>query len=398
MSGQDLTWEEIVNRVTIASDYGKVSESARLWQAALRQVTEQRDVLRELSRQSESWRGGGGNAFRDHVAKLITALDQTVQSHERVVNGLAACAGHLERAVKSIPIPSWMYDDVVSRRAAYGNGALEGVRPGEFWGGLVKWIRDQVPDDSQAESVLRSGEEHMRLWLMDARAAYDRLCRDYAAELAGMPRGTPENVPGVNSSVAGVGSSSTHQNGQTSQQQRAGQQPGTQPGSTTAPGQQPGSLPGTNPGLTQNPGLPGTTTLPGTGTPTFPGVGSFDPGPSSGLDGVSSLTGAGFGGVGGGAGGLGPAVSLPPSAMSGGGAMAGSVLTPPGGPVAAGGVRVSGQGGQGRGMAGGAMGVMPMGAGQGMGATDRAGTETWLKEDEDYFGSDASTPDGVLDA
>jgi hypothetical protein len=400
VSGEDLTWEEIVNRVTIASNYSKVRESARLWHTTLTQTAELRDSLHEMSRRSESWRGGGGNAFRDHVAKLTDALDRTVQSHQRVVAGLNACAGHLETAVKKIPIPSWMYADVVRMRADYSSGALDSVKPGQFWGGLVKLIRDQVPDSSSVEAALRSGEEHMRLWLSDARAAYDELCREYAKELAGMPKGTAATVPGINSSTSGRGLPGTQQNGQKAP---AAQKPPAGLGQNATPGQNVGQSMGQPGG--QNVGLPPSLSqpqIPGyTATP-LPGY-DVDPRPSTGLESGASLGGMGLGGagigggvgIGGGGGGLpaiGPAVSLPQSAM-----MAGTIG---GGAAVAGGARVPGTGGRGTAAGpGGGASVMPMGAGHGgAGSTDRAGTETWLKEDDDYFGPDAATPDGVLDA
>jgi hypothetical protein len=401
VSGEELSWEEIVNRVTIASNYGKVHESARAWHTALTQTAHLRDSLRELSSRSESWQGSGGNAFRDHVAKLTGALDQTVQSHQRVVTGLSACAGHLETAVKKIPVPSWMYDDVVRMRADYGGGALDSVKPGEFWGGLVKFIRDQVPDSSQLEGALRSGEEHMRLWLSDARAAYQELCAAYARELAGMPRGTVAPVPGVRSG-GGPGSLGTPGNaGKTDPAVKSPARPGTAPGVGQNPGQNPvvppwnsgaggpGFDPGFNPGL--NPGLnPG----PGwTGAEPWP-----SPPPSSGLESGAGLGGAGLGpggggiGPGGGAGGIGPSVSLPASAlMLGGASMAGGAR--------AAGLGGKGGTGQGSGHSTGGMGMMPVGAGQaGAGTAGRAEADTWLKEDDDYFGPGAPAPDGVLDA
>jgi hypothetical protein len=410
VSGEELTWEEIVNRVTIAGDYGKVRESAGAWQHALAQITQLRDAVGEVSRRSQSWQGSGGNAFRDHVGELAGALEQTVQSHQQVVTGLTACAGHLETAVRKIPIPSWMYDDVVRMRAGYGAGALDEVRPGQFWGGLVKFIRDQVPDDSQLETALRAGEEHMRLWLSDARAAYQELCQAYARELAGMPKGTLTPVPGV--TLAGGGHTPAGTSGRETGTPTA-PRPGTQPGNPqTFPG---GSLQPPQPGLGQPPGAgtlprdagtdPGAGWNPGPGLPepSLPQPWLPEPRlPSSGLESPGGLGGAGIGsgglgsgGIGGGAGlsSIGPAVSLPSSAM-----MMGAVGTGAGVPPGRQGVAATGAGGRGSGPGASGMGMMPVGAGQANASTARAGTDTWLKEDDDYFGPDASTPDGVLDA
>ncbi len=389
MDGATLSWEEIVNRVTIASNYTKVRESAQHYDVALKQASDLRDSLTDLSRRSESWRGGGGNAFRDHVAKLVEALNRTVDDHRRVVTGLNNCAGHLENAVRTIPIPSWKYDEVLAKRQAWHDSTtadVEALRPNSFWTSWLGTVRDAVSDTSTMERVVRSGEELFRNWEHNARQIYDELCRNYARELTElpMPRGTRVKVPGAGTSGAGA-SGARPPGGPNGQTQPA--KPGTQPG-TMPPGSGMPTLP-TTPPSTSIPGTPGGLG-PGTTTPWTPSPGtSWDPSdlsPSTGLESGAGFGGAGIGGGGGGLAGLpiGPAVSVPMSGMDGAAAATGA------GRLAA--------GPAGLGTAGMGMGMMPAGGGAGgAGAADRGGTDTWLKEDENYFGPDPSSPTGIID-
>lgn len=416
MPGDNPSWEEIVNRVTIASNYAKVRGAAQHWQAAFEQASGRRQSLQNLSERSESWRGAGGNAFRDHIAKVVGVLDKTVQNHERVVAKLNACADHLEAAVRKIPIPSWMYEDVVRMRQDYATngsgtgGSLEGVRPGEFWGTWVKWVRDQVSDASTIERVLRQGEEFFRNQENIAQQAYAELRQRYAAELVGMHAGAREQVPGVGS-VTGPGTGTGDATGPNG--------PGTQPGGKTNPTTNPtqNNPMQNNPGL-NNPGLNNPSlnspVPPGQSMPTIPPpstVPNLPPGgvvpgpdvdggdwtmpdpiprPSTGLESGGGLGGAGFGGGGGGMGGgpaMGPAVSVPLAGSLDGGAVVGGQ-----GRV---GVRGNPAAGAGTGAMG--MGMMPMGGyGAGAAGDDRRSTDTWLKEDDDVFGPDTSAPTGVI--
>jgi hypothetical protein len=362
------SWEEIVNRVTISSNYLMLQSSAELWEISLRRMEAVADRIRELARRTrESWTGPGAEAFYAHLERLASALDQVKMHHQAVVPGLRAAAGHLETAVRTIPIPDQMVPQVRDRQAMYSRaGVIDGVEPGLF----------------RRFYISIGYEDFFGYYSSSARAAYRTLCSEYERDVHSLPAGTPVDVPGVNRDGA---------HGPTTATRRPG------PLNQTLP-----------PGMMNQPftGVPGTgmpaTGLPETGMPPPTGLPPTSELPELPDDDLSEFpTGgtrlAGAGKLGGGVGGIGgpdgipipdigPAVS--PGAMAGGQTAFSS---------AAG--RTATAGGLTAGHAATAMGMAPMVPPVGGPANPTGETGSQLIEDDkQIFGpGNQDLPSGVLD-
>ncbi|GAA4154782.1 hypothetical protein GCM10022251_25450 [Phytohabitans flavus] len=259
MQAEQLSWEEIVNRVTIAANYREVTRSAGAWGMAFRRSIALHSSLERLKNKSTSWKGGAADAFRAHVGKLADAAEQNVLAHERVAVHIDACASHLERAIRAIPIPSWKFAEVRQKQVAFAqNGVLQEMGAGEFWNGLLDWMHRQTAGAPLGAAALQEAEDFFRMGEQRARAAYQKLCADYALEMAGMPRGTPVAVPGVKPGEGG-------------RSRGNGAQPKT--AAATNPATAPAN-PLTNPLANTTPPAapPASPTLPDDSVPDFPGL------------------------------------------------------------------------------------------------------------------------------
>lgn len=375
------SWETIVDRVTIASNFYKVREAATAWEIAFRQAHNVRTSLQQLAtRSAGSWKGGGAEEFRAHLGRVDAAIGLTVKDHESVSHALRACAGHLERAVRAIPVPTWMYDKVVSSQRDYhAAGVVAEVTPGAYWTGLLQYVHHQVGSDNLASDWLKYAEEWYRNAEAQAQKAYLELCARYGEELAGVPAGTHVPVPSVQAGVARPRGASG-----------AGRVAATPPGG----------------GLGQQPAMPTAAGTPSS-APAMPDLGTV-PAPSmdlgldpslgtrlAGLD-PGGLGGAGLG-SGGGVGGLGGAGKLPPIGPPAIPPLDAMMAAGRGGAAPGLGGRGPGAGGAKAGM-GAPMGMMPVGGMGGHAPADKSGaTNTWLHEDDDLFEADPSTPSGVVE-
>ena len=388
---EDLSWEEIVNRVTIASNYLMVRSSADQWEAAFKRTEAVADSIRQLARRTgQTWTGPGAQAFYAHLEKLAKALDDVRTHHVGVVPGLRACATDLETAVRSIPIPTDKVPEVRDRQAMYSRaGVIDEVSPGIF-----------------RQAFYQVGYEDLfGMYSSQARQAYQKLRDDYERDLHALPEGRQVDVPGAG---------------------RGRQTPGARggPGTTRPPNNMmPGmmnpnmmnpnmmnpnmmnpnmmGMPTTGMPTTSNLPAPPDTQMPSTEIPT-PSLSdpSLDPtrmgGP--GLAGIGKL-GGGPGGIGGGLGpggiplpDIGPSVG-PPGGMTGA-QTAQTLLT---GAAGRGGATTPG--GLTPGSASSAVGMAPMGAGLGGHGGPGGETGTQLFEDDkQIFGpGNQDLPGGVLE-
>jgi hypothetical protein len=381
---EDVSWEEIVNRVTMASNYHMVQGSADLWQVTFERIEKVATALRDLARQSkQSWTGPGANAFYDHIGALAKALDEIKRRHEGIVSGLRACGDDLEAAVRTIPVPPWMEGKVRGGQSAYAkSGVADDIAPNA----IRSYLYQKFPASE------RYVEEYMLSYSSTAHAAYDRLKMKYEGDLAKIPRGEKVPVPGVNRD-ARKGTGKT--NGASGQSKTPGTGSGlpsttglpTAPAVSGLPNPSSGALP---PGLNIPPPSIPDYSLPDLSTPDLP-RGLSDLGDLGG----SSLAGAGDFGAGGGGGGslglpaIGPLAHPSPAMVAANDAMAGGQGRL-GGPGSGSGVT---------GQSNSAVGVTP-GAGAAAGHPGQGGeTGTQLHEDDkQMFGSrDHELPGGVLD-
>src|SRR3954471_12087293 len=113
------SWEEIINRVTIASNYYNVDAASRQYQTAFTGMDQLHQSLTRLVDETESWKGAAADSFRDHVTKIAEGLNELANYHRRIKDGLAGCAQYLQTAVDTIPVPGWMYDDIAEKQRAY---------------------------------------------------------------------------------------------------------------------------------------------------------------------------------------------------------------------------------------------------------------------------------------
>ena len=88
--------EEIVDRVSVKSNYYNVSDAALGWREIFRYLGELQDCLKTLKTGSESWTGAAGDGFRDHLDGFGKNLDELHRDHQRIVPGLEALASHLQ--------------------------------------------------------------------------------------------------------------------------------------------------------------------------------------------------------------------------------------------------------------------------------------------------------------
>jgi hypothetical protein len=420
------SWEDIVNRVVIASNHYNVAGAGQDYQNVLNQLHQLKGALDTLNQQTESWTGAAADAFREQLTSLSGSVEGLATDHSRIPSGLQACSEHLEKAISQIEIPSWMYDDVQEKQRVYAEtGEVLPYSSGSFWNSYISTVGDALEWIPGIGSAWKAFEGWFGGREEKAKRAYDQLAHDYSGEYPNVPEGRPAD---------GVHYGSTYN------VNPSGAGPGTSAGS---------------PGLNMGPG--GGTSLqsagPSGGAGGFgggPGSGAFNPGatggPGSGsLSGASGMGGAGAGGAGGLGGGRLPpigAAAHPPGGMGGmmggmgamggaggagargggvrgggglgggaggrGGMMGGMGAMGAGahgaGGRAAGG-RAGGAGTGGAGRAGGAGGAAGAGAGRagmmGAGGAHGAGGEdgdertTWLEEDEDVWGG-PSAPPGVL--
>jgi hypothetical protein len=416
------SWEEIVDRVSVKSNYFNVQDAANGWREIFQYLGELEGNLRKLKKNSESWTGGAADGFRARLDDYIKDIDTLQQSHERIVTGLEACAGHLKDAVDVIPIPSWMMTKLEDAQASYQMGdEVPGYAPGSFGHFYLKHV---MGDAYSKIPLVGSAWKKLESWLIDnekiAKQAYADLQSDYGGETSSIPTGqpispqlstdSPEFDP-TDFNAGGLGGPGS--GGMPSVD------PSLDPGGLNAggPGLDPGTVSMSDPAgdpLAFDP--PGGTGLAGAGGGLAApgGVGGLGAGGLSspgglggGLSGPGGLgAGSGLGAAGPRGGGLG---GMPLGAMPLGGAGAGrggggrsggqgrlpalgAGVTPPPGIL---GNRAD-TSGRGAGSRGAGAGVLPPGRGGGI--DDEQNQDSWLQEDEDPWGTDDDVPPALLGA
>jgi len=409
------SWEEIVQRVSIKSNYFNLEASSSQW-AVVRQIDELRAAVDTLSTNSESWRGSAAEAFRDHLKEHSNLLERLAEDHRKIVQGLTACRDDLKTAVNSIEIPTWMYSEVESQQSAYQQGAeIPGYEPGSFAHGYLKYV---MGDGISNIPLVGDAWKALDGWIRDregeAIKAYNKLLGDYGSEVPNIPEGTartPATV-GSNDEFTPVGP------------------PVPKPPSTMSDANgefTPSSFKTTDPSSVSGFTPTGSGGTGGSGS-FDPSSGAFDPSSTAGAGtppSGSSLAGAGGGGLagagggglgglgsgslGGAGGGLGAGSGLGGGAGgalgAGAGGLAGGKLPPlgpavaPGGPLGAalnGAGAGAGRGGRGAGAGRSGIGGMAGAGGHGAQGGDDGEYSTWLQEDDDVWGADNGTPPGVI--
>jgi hypothetical protein len=187
------SWEEIVDRVSVKSNYFNVQDAANGWREIFQYLGELEGNLRKLKKNSESWTGGAADGFRARLDDYIKDIDTLQQSHERIVTGLEACAGHLKDAVDVIPIPSWMMTKLEDAQASYQMGdEVPGYAPGSFGHFYLKHV---MGDAYSKIPLVGSAWKKLESWLIDnekiAKQAYADLQSDYGGETSSIPTGQP---------------------------------------------------------------------------------------------------------------------------------------------------------------------------------------------------------------
>lgn len=414
-TGPSASWEEIVDRVSIKSNYYNVQAAADGWREIFRCLGDLEENLRTLKRNSDSWRGAAADGFRDRLDSYINDVDNLRREHERIVLGLEACVDHLRLAVSSIPIPSWMMTKLEDAQASYQMGdEVPGHAPGSFWHFYLKDVMGDIYSDIW---IAGPAWKKVEAWLVDnenvAKQAYALLQKQYGGETGVIPEGHPVGPKLTDGSSSfdptGLGGGGTGPGGM----------PDLNP-SLGASGLAPGAGVDLNPAALEpwesepwESDPPGGTELAGAGGGLISGAGGV-----GGL-GTSGFSAPGVGGGGmsgpGGAGSLG--VSGGPGA---GGLPRGAGAVPFGGMGAGGGVGGARPGGTKRGrLPSLGTGVTPPGgpasSPKGTGATatrgpvaappartdatdDEQDPESWLQEDKDPWGANDGAAPPVLGA
>jgi uncharacterized protein YukE len=397
------SWDQIVDRVCVASNYLCLERAARHWQNVFGlpqadgepeqpagQLGQLRRALQKLLIQSgTNWHGAGAGAFQQHVKGLIGAVEGIQREYQGLQKAAADSATHLKTAVENIHVPLNRYEEVVGAQEAFQAGVPWYIRPFK----LDLALYQAYPETYNAFQRFLSGGEY------NAQLVYNQLVSNYSTDRKSIPAGVDVPVPGVGSIAGADGSNGPGGTagpgagrGLDAKSGLDGLGSGLSPGGLQTPASTAGLTAPTAPSSTPLPDLSTTEppALPGTADPVgvgdLPGIGDPD---TSGLAGVGGLGG----GVGGG-GGV-PGLGAVPGSASGFGAP---------GPAARG-LGVAGVGGVGGTAGVGGTGMyppmMPMGGGHGGTGSQGSNTDNFLREDEvkAMFGFDNDVPGGgVLDA
>ena len=391
------SWEEMAREVIVQGRPGDVRSAALGWDALLKNLKEVKSRLESHVKElNTNWKGPAYESFKTHVeqiTKQIGAIVEDAEKRDGIVTSLNNAATKLAGAQQELPIPYAAIGDIMEARngtLSIPTGLFEAkLRAGFFKFPLVQW------------------EAKLMDWIWDqedeARTVYNRVNGEYKDQTHRTPdTATPQTPIMADPTAPNL----------------------TKPG---GPG-----------GLGKPPGMGGMPSMASLGAPDTSGLGDTSGLDTSGLDtsgsgldpgefggtglagagGLSSGGGFGSGGLGGGGlntsglgggSGLGSPGGLGSGAIPGGGSL-GKAVSPgftPG--MMGGGAAGGGRGGAGRGAAGrgaggaragagaGGRGVAAMGPG-GHGGAGGAEDErtTWLQEDDDVWGSDGTSPPGVL--
>lgn len=426
MGNESASWEDIVLRVSIASNYYNVEDAANGWEGVFASISDLEENLRTLKKNSESWKGGAADSFREQLDAYVKDAENLNKDHVKIVQGLRACKTHLKNAVDVIPIPSWMMSELENKQSDYQMGAeVPGYSPGSFGHFYLKHV---MGDAYSNIPLVGSAWKKLESWLIDneeiAKKAYSKLQDDYGGETGSIPTGTqvtpvlsdpsqefdPSGFGGGGGGGGAMPKLDPSSLGPSSMDPPGGPTSSFNPDdmTTTDPqypeGFDPDDLP---PGTELAGGGGGLVSGPGG----FGGGGLGGGGLGGGLGG-GGLGGGGLGGGGLGAGGLGAGAArglggMPlggvGAGMGGGGAGRGggkaggrmpglgTGVTPPAGILG----NRGGAGGRGGALGGRGAGMMG-GAGHGAGSEEERTADSWLIEDEDPWGAEGDAPPGVL--
>ncbi|HEX5598797.1 MAG TPA: hypothetical protein VFX61_22670 [Micromonosporaceae bacterium] len=457
-----VAWERCVREVTLSADPGTVGSLSGGWHNLGIALEHLRDALvgrtfvgpvapgttrpgaTGLTDLLASWQGTGGDAYRDHLNKLGTEIEELVTYAMNVKGALSRITEDIETAVASIPIP--LLDDWGWKEWSLPNGTeLDSASDGRNADGFLRALRQDYQSDPSAyddgafrdraddlEATMKidgagSGQKRGGWW--DTQSHLDNWYSDnQQAANAGMSP-LPAAVEAERPKLV-VPPPSTMMSGgiedDTSRVPPIGVNPdgrnpsiGSMPDSATLP--KTGSTSISDPAIAKPPGFADSYT-PQPRSPEDYGSGLAGVGDGGGYRGPSGGLGGGpgsLGGIGGGAsgagGGAGAVGGLGAGAVPGlvaGGAGKRPPLTSAGNALRAAmaeGGRGSAPGAMGGGLGGhgggqGARGGAPagmgmMGGGGGLGAQGAGASEehkSWLVEDDDPWGAGGDAPPGVL--
>ncbi|GAA1524860.1 hypothetical protein GCM10009827_046880 [Dactylosporangium maewongense] len=414
----DPSWEDVIAMVVIPGSPARVRQAADEWTALLTRLGEVERVLKAVQADLETWKGPGGEEYRNHLTTMITSVQTVRDDHSNLPHYLHLAAGDLEGAIAKIPIPDDMIHEVMAAKQGYIDSGMisDAFGPNSIYQHLLPVYGNKWFDEAREFFTWDWASNKLRDWI----SSQDDKAKQAYHELAGKHVRTMDSIPGTNPvdytdprepfnpDTFGGGGGGGGAGGMPN-----AKMPG---GGSGIPG---GSVPGvddmTGPGGIGDPNLtnPGGGTgydpddLPGSGlagvggggiTGAGPGAGGLGPGiggigPGGGGLGAGGLGAGGLGrgpGAGGGIGGMG---MMPGMAGAGAGRGAGRNVTGAG--AGKGGVRGAGAG-AGRGGAGGFRGGMMPGAAGGAGHGEGEDHTTWLQEDDDPWGSDSEAPPSVL--
>ncbi|GAA0896405.1 hypothetical protein GCM10009558_109710 [Virgisporangium aurantiacum] len=179
------TWDQIVDRVCVASNYLCLQRAAGHWQNVFGlpqveggpeqrpgQLNQLRRALQKLQIQSgTNWHGTGAAAFQQHVKELIGAVGAIQNQYQGLQRAASESATHLKTAVENIHVPLNRYEEVVAAQEAFHAGVPWFVRP--FALDLALYRR--WPETYNAfQRWFSLGEQH-------AQEVYRQLVSDYDA-------------------------------------------------------------------------------------------------------------------------------------------------------------------------------------------------------------------------
>lgn len=428
----DPSWEDVIAMVVIPGSPARIKQAAGDWTVLLQRVAEVERVLKAIQADLESWKGPGGEEYRNHLTTMITAVQKIIDDHTTLPHYLENAASDLETAIAGIPIPDDMVHEVMAAKQGYiDSGMISGAwGPNAIYSHLLPLYGNKWLDEARELFSWGWAERKLRDWIssQDDKAikAYHKLANDHVKTMANIPGTDPVDLrdprsvdPFTQPKIDGPGGGG---GGGLGGMPKGGGMPGAGggiPGGGGAGLDPMANLPHSNiadPNLTDPGGGSGSgynmDDMPGSGLAgAGGGIGGLGPGAGgigSGIGGLGSGAGGGLGagGLGAGAGGLGRGAGMggglgggmPGMGMGGAGAGRAGAGRGVGGAGAGkgSGVRGAGAGRAGAG-AGGLRGGMMPGAGGAHGAGGEGEDHaTWLEEDDDPWGSDSEAPPSVL--
>ncbi|WP_410815355.1 hypothetical protein [Micromonospora sp. 050-3] len=168
------TWERCVREVTLSADPETVGSVGAGWSNLSSGLQQLRDALvgrsfvgpiatgqerphvGGLPGMLAGWKGGGGDAYREHLGKIGKQIEDLITDATNVSGALTRIEGDIRKSVSTIPVP--LMDDFGFNEWSLPNGTeLDDARDGESSSGFLAALRKDYQSNpgSYADGAFR---------------------------------------------------------------------------------------------------------------------------------------------------------------------------------------------------------------------------------------------------